>query len=69
MYRALVMSTFRLFYPHQAIVTSLLKWLRILPSEQALCVGCLHALRRLVCCPPVPPSKCHNTGGLSGWVV
>jgi hypothetical protein len=33
MYRALVMSAFRLFYPHQAIMSSIMKWLRIVPSE------------------------------------
>jgi hypothetical protein len=33
-YRALVMSAFRLFYPHQAIFTSILKWLHIIPRAK-----------------------------------
>ena len=35
-YRALVMAWFRLFYPHQAIMTCIVKWLRIVPCECAL---------------------------------
>jgi hypothetical protein len=34
MYRALVMCSFRLLYPHQAIVPAVAKWLRIMPSER-----------------------------------
>ncbi|KAI3425049.1 hypothetical protein D9Q98_008427 [Chlorella vulgaris] len=34
MYRALVMSAFRLFYPHQAIMSSIVKWLRIAPKAK-----------------------------------
>ena len=33
MYRALVMSAFRLLYPHQAIMPAILKWLRILSRQ------------------------------------
>jgi len=33
MYRALVMTSFRLFYPHQAILSAIFKWLHIIPSE------------------------------------
>ena len=47
-YLALVMSSFRLFYPHQAILTSILKWLHIIPSA----LGCRRCCRcrRCRCC-------------------
>lgn len=65
MYRALVMSAFRLLYPHQAIVSSLLKCLRILPSEQAPRAGT----------PRLPegglpaPALCSSTLGRRRWLA
>jgi len=35
-YRALVMAWFRLFYPHQGIMVSILKWMHILPCRLLL---------------------------------
>lgn len=32
-YRALVMAWFRLFYPHQAILACIVKWMRLVPCE------------------------------------
>jgi hypothetical protein len=40
-YRALVMAWFRLFYPHQGIMVSILKWMHILPCKcSCYCIIC-----------------------------
>lgn len=47
-YRALVMAWFRLFYPHQAVMTCILKWLHILPCETLSFNWCLQSVHPLV---------------------
>lgn len=59
-YRALVMSAFRLFYPHQAIFTSILKWLHIFPSAWGLCT--------VSCCAVLDPRRHWAGAALEGTV-